>query len=138
MGVTVSITDREGPRVVPDVDIMSSLSSAYNHLRQGKERSTSELSVFIQKEGEQQECLEAMGYQSPTWRLLQSLLSAVKVQGESTVTVSPLIPSAGRGTTRFWGKEKGQTVFLLESLGEEVREECEKVIHTHRDCVVWS
>jgi hypothetical protein len=34
------------------------MSSVYNHLRQGKERSTSELSVLIRKEGEQQERLE--------------------------------------------------------------------------------
>ncbi len=31
------------------------MSSVYNHLRQGKERSTSELSALIRKEGEQQE-----------------------------------------------------------------------------------
>ena len=30
------------------------MSSVYNHLRQGKERSTSELSALIRKEGEQQ------------------------------------------------------------------------------------
>ena len=47
-------------------------------------------------------------------------------------------PSAGRGTTRFWGKEQGPTVFLWESLGEEGREECERVIRTHRDWVVLS
>jgi hypothetical protein len=100
--------------------------SVYNHLRQGKERSTSELSVFILKEGEQQEHLEARGYRSPTWRLLralQSLLSAVQLQGESSVTAPPFFLSAGRGTTRFWGKEQGPTVFLWESLSEEGREE---------------
>ena len=40
--------------------------------------------------------------------------------------------------TRFWGKEQGPTVFLWESLGEEGREECERVIRPHRDWVVWS
>jgi hypothetical protein len=117
------------------------MSSVYNHLRQGKERSTSELRQLIQKEGEQQERLEARGYQSPTWRLLralQSLLSTVQLQGESAVTAPPFFLSAGRGTTRFWGKEQGQTVFLWESLGEEGREECEKAICKHRDWVVWS
>ena len=115
------------------------MSSVYNHLRQGKERSTSELSAFIRKEGEQQERLEARGYRSPTWRLLralQSLLSAVQLQGESSssaVTAPPFFLSAGRGTTRFWGKEQGPTVFLWESLGEEGREECKKAIHKHRD-----
>ena len=60
-------------------------SSTDNHLRQGQERSISELSAFIRKEGEQQERLEAQGYRSPTWRLLralQFLLSAVQLQGE--------------------------------------------------------
>jgi hypothetical protein len=38
------------------------MSSVYNHLRQGKERSTSELSALIRKEGEQQERLEVRGY----------------------------------------------------------------------------
>jgi hypothetical protein len=51
-----------------------------------------------------------MGYQSPTWRLLRGLkflLSAMQLQGESVVTVIPFFPSAGRGTTRFWGTEQG-------------------------------
>ncbi len=52
------------------------MSSTYNHLRQGKERSISELSAFIRKEGEQQERLEARGYRSPTWRLLRAGHSA--------------------------------------------------------------
>jgi hypothetical protein len=51
------------------------MSSVCNHLRQGKERSTSELRSLIRKEGEQQEPLEARGYQSPTWRLLRALQS---------------------------------------------------------------
>jgi hypothetical protein len=98
------------------------MSSVYNHLRQGKERSTSELSVLIRTEGEQQERLEVRGYRSPTWRLLralQSLFSAVQLQGESAVTAPPFFLSAGRGTTRFWGTEQGPTIFLWESLGEE-------------------
>jgi hypothetical protein len=115
------------------------MSSVCNHLRQWGGKSTSELRTLIRAEVVQQERLEAMGYRSPTWRLLralQSLLSAVQLQGESAV--SPFFPSAGRGTTRFWGKEQGRTVFLWESLGEEGREECERVIRTHRDWVVWS
>jgi len=89
-------------------------SSAYNHLRQGRDKSTSELRTLIRAEVAQQDRLEAMGYRSPTWRLLralQSLLSAVQLQGESAVTAPPFFPSAGRGTTRFWGKEQGPTVF---------------------------
>jgi hypothetical protein len=90
------------------------MSSAYNHLRQGKKRSTSELNAFIRKEGEQQERLEVRGYRSPTWRLLralQSVFSAVQLQGESAVTAAPFFSSAGRGTTRFWGTEQGQQFF---------------------------
>jgi hypothetical protein len=74
-----------------------------------------QLKTIIRAEVEQQDRLEAMGYQSPTWRLLralQSLLSAVQLQGESAVTVTPFFPISGRGTTRFWGKEQGPTVFL--------------------------
>jgi hypothetical protein len=107
------------------------MSSVYNHLRQGRGKSNSGLGTLIRAEVEHQEQLEVRGYQSPTWRLLrdlQSLLSAVQIQGESTVTVSPFFSSAGRGTTRFWGKEQGPTVFLWEGLGEEGREECELVI----------
>jgi hypothetical protein len=91
------------------------MSSVYNHLRQGKEKSNSGLGTLIRAEVEHQDCLEAMGYRSPTWRLLralQSLLSAVQIHGESEVSSSPFFPSAGRGTTKFWGEEQGPTVFL--------------------------
>ena len=66
------------------------------------------------------------------------MLSAVQLQGESAVTAPPFFPTAGRGTTRFWGTEQGPTVFLWEGLGEAGREECERVIRAHRDLVVWS
>ena len=75
---------------------------------------------------------------SATILLLQSLLSAVQLQGESAVTAPLFFPSAGRGTTKFWGKRQGPTVFLWESLDEGGREECEKAIHMRRDWVVWS
>ena len=104
-------------------------------------RSASELRTFIRAQVDQQDRLEAMGYRSPTWRLLralQSLLSAVQLQEESAVTSPPFFPRAGRGTIRFWGKEQGPTVFLWESLGEEGREECEQAIRTRKDWVVWS
>ncbi len=61
------------------------MSSIYNHLRQGRDKSISELKLFIRAEVGLQERLETMGYRSPTWRLLwalQSLLSAVQLQGE--------------------------------------------------------
>ena len=82
------------------------MSSIYNHLRQGRDKSINELKFFIRAEVELQECLETMGYRSPTWRLLralQSLLSAVQLLGESAVTAPPFFPSAGRGATQFWG-----------------------------------
>ena len=61
------------------------MSSIYNHLRQGRDKNTSELEMFIRAEVELQERLETLGYRSPTGRLLralQSLLSAVQLQGE--------------------------------------------------------
>ena len=117
------------------------MSSIYNHLRQGRDKSIDELKFFIRAEVELQERLETMGYRSPTWRLLralQSLLSAVQLQGESAVTAPPFFPSAGRGTTQFWGKRQGPAVFLWESLDEAGRKECEETIRTRRDWVVWS
>ncbi len=95
---------------------------SFGFIRQERNRSTSELRTFIRAEVDQQDRLEAMGYRSPTWRLLralQSLLSAVQLQGESAVTAPPSFPRAGRGAIGFWGKEQGPTVFLWESLGEE-------------------
>jgi hypothetical protein len=90
-------------------------------------------SAPIREEVRHQERLEATGYRSPTWkvlRALQSLRLAVQLQGESAVTAPPFFPSAGRGMTRFWGNEQGPTVFLWDGLGEEGREECERVIRT--------
>ena len=117
------------------------MSSTYNHLRQGRDKGIDELKVFIRTEVELQERLEATGYRPPTWRLLralQSLLSAVQLQGESAVTAPPFFPSAGRGTTQFWGKRQGPAVFLWESLDEEGRKECEETMRTRKDWVVWS
>jgi hypothetical protein len=59
------------------------MSSVYNHLMQGRETSNSGLGTLIRAEVEHQDHLELMGYQSPTWRLLQalkSLLSEVHLQ----------------------------------------------------------
>jgi hypothetical protein len=49
------------------------VSSVYSHLRQGGGKNTSELKTLIRAEVEQQERLDAMGYRSPTWRLLRAL-----------------------------------------------------------------
>ena len=97
--------------------------------------------TFIRRKVEHQDRLEATGYRSPTWKILralQPLLLAAQLQGESAVTVPPFFPCAGRGTTRFWGNSQGPTVFLWEGLDEEGREECELVVRTHKDWVVWS
>ncbi len=42
------------------------MSSVYSHLRQGKEKNTSELKTLIRAEVEQQERLEAMGRRLPS------------------------------------------------------------------------
>ena len=113
------------------------MNSTYNHLRQKRRENKSGLGTLIRKKVGHQERLKATGYRSPTWRVLralQFLLLAVQLQGESAVTAPSFFPSAGR----FWGNEHGLTVFLWEGLGEEGREECERVIRTHRDWVVWS
>ncbi len=84
------------------------MSSTYNHLRQKRRENKSGLGTLIREEVGHQERLEATGYRSPTWkvlRALQSLLSAVQLQGESAVTTPPFFPSAGRGTTRFSDNE---------------------------------
>ena len=65
-------------------------------------------------------------------RTLQSLLSAVQLQGESAVMAPPFFPSAGRDTTQFWGKRQGPAVFLWESLDEAGRKECEETIRAAR------
>jgi hypothetical protein len=38
------------------------MSSIYNHLRQGRDKSTSELKMFIRAEVDLQELLKTMGY----------------------------------------------------------------------------
>jgi hypothetical protein len=54
------------------------------------------------------------------------------------VTAPPFFQGGGRGTVWFWGNEQGPTVFLWDGLGEEGREECERVIQTRKYWVVWS
>jgi hypothetical protein len=90
------------------------MSSTYKHLRQGRGKNKSDLGTLIRAQVEFQERLEATGYRSLTWRelrALQSMLSAVQLQEESAVTAAPFFSSAGRGTTRFWGKSKGRQFF---------------------------
>jgi hypothetical protein len=117
------------------------MSSAYNHVRSKRGKDERSMSMFIRKEVEHQERLEAAGYRSPTWRVLralQSLLSATQLQGESAVAAPPFFPNAVRGTVRFWGNEQGPTVYLWDGLDEKGRKECERTIRTRKDWVVWS
>ena len=91
------------------------------------------MAMFIRKEVEHQERLEAAGYLSPTWRVLralQSLLSATQLQGESAVAAPPFFPNAGRGTVRFRHKEcdimDEDALFRLQGAWEnpEQKDEC--------------
>jgi hypothetical protein len=52
------------------------------------------------------------------------------------VTAPPIFPCGQRNS--HGGEEQGPTVFLWDGLGEEGREECERVIQTRTDWVVWS
>ena len=95
------------------------MSSVYNHLRQGKERSTSELSVLIRTEGEQQERLEVRGYRSPTWRLLRRPLSS-SVQVEAQLGSG--VRNRGRQSFcgRAWAKKDEKNVrrrFAITEIG---------------------
>ena len=85
----------------------------YNHVRHKKGVIEQGMEKFIREEVDYQEQLEAAGYRSPTWkvlRVLQSLLAAEQLQGESAVTTPPFFPSAGRGTVQ---EARGPTVFFL-------------------------
>jgi hypothetical protein len=60
------------------------------------------MAMFIRKEVEHQERLEAAGYRSPTWRVLralQSILSATQLQEELALAAPPFFPNAG-GTNK--------------------------------------
>ena len=84
------------------------MSGAYNHVRSKRGKDERSMAMFIRKEVEHQERLEAAGYRSPTWRVLRALKSlhlATQLQGESAVTAPPFFPNAGRGTVWFWGNE---------------------------------
>jgi hypothetical protein len=80
------------------------------------------LMSFVKKEAEYHGKIDAAGYCSPTWRLqraLRDLLNGTYLQGESAVTARPFFDGPGRGASPFWGKAKGPTVILWDSLDEE-------------------
>jgi hypothetical protein len=99
--------------------IWTIMSGAYNHVRSKRGKDERSMAMFIRKEVEHQERLEAAGYRSPTWRVLralQSLLSATQLQGESAAAAPPFFPNVVRGTVRFLRNEQGPIVLLWDGL----------------------
>jgi hypothetical protein len=85
----------------------------------------------VHEETQHQDCIEACGYRSATWRILRALKSvneAKVVLGESAVTAAPFFENAGRPSKPFWGQQQGSKLVLWESLNEEDREACLKVL----------
>jgi hypothetical protein len=100
----------QGPTTCTDVDTSwTIMSSAYNHVRHKKGVIEQGMEKFIREEVDYQEQLEVAGYRSPTWKVLQSLLAAEQLQGESAVTAPHFFPSAGTGTVQFWREARGPT-----------------------------
>ena len=94
------------------------MSITYNDVRSKRGKDERSMAMFIREEVEHQERLEAAGYRSPTWRVLrvlQDLLSATQLQGESAVAALSFFPNAGRGTVRF--KAGGTSKDQLSSCG---------------------
>jgi len=83
------------------------------------------LIATIRKETKRIEGLEEAGYRSPTWAVLQALQqihSATRIGGEAAIFASPLFQSAERGDLLFWGKQKGPTVVIWQSLSKQEKE----------------
>ena len=87
-----------------------------------------------------QEDLEAGGYRSPSWRLLRALKQvrgAKACIGESAVSAAPFFDSAGRPNQPFWGDQIGPRLILWESLDEDEKQECLKLMKTEGNWTVW-
>jgi len=54
------------------------------------------------------------------------------------VNGSSLLPGCRQRNSPVLGNEQGPTVFLWDGLGEEGREECERVIQSRKYWIVWS
>ena len=122
-------------------EIWTIAGSIWHHLSKCTLRREKELRALIYQEVNYQNQVEAEGYRSPTWRMLRALQEvhgATRLQGESAVTAPPFFANAGRGKEVFWGSSDGPTVFLWESLDEDGRKECERVMSERRDWIVWS
>ena len=83
---------------------------------QGRDKSISELKIFIRAEVELQERLETMGYRSPTWRLLRALQSAAAGRVGSYGT--SLLPQCRERHNEILGQKAGANSF---SVGESGR-----------------
>ena len=91
------------------------MSSIYNHLRQGRDKSINELKFFIRAEVELQERLETMGYRSPTWRLLRALQSAAAGRVGSYGT--SLLPQCRERHNEILGQKAGANSFPVGESG---------------------
>jgi hypothetical protein len=94
----------------------------------------------VHEETQHQDCIEACGYRSPTWRVLRALKAIVDanmVIGESAVTAAPFLESAGRQSKPFWGPQQGNRVILWNRLAAGEKEECLKVLQTEANWAIW-
>jgi len=74
-------------------------STTWNHLQTKWQAPPLDLLRLIHEETYHQNILEAIGYRSPTWRILGALQSVIKanvVVGESTIMAAPFFEGAGR------------------------------------------
>jgi len=46
----------------------------------------------------------------------------MRIEGEAAMSAPTFFQSAGRGDLLFWGKKKGPTVVICESLSEQEKE----------------
>jgi hypothetical protein len=102
-------------------------STMWNHLQTMWQALSLDLLRLVHEETHHQNILEAIGYRSPTWRILRALQSIIKanvVVGESTITASPFFEGSGRPSKPFWGPQQGRKVILWESLSPEDQEKC--------------
>ena len=98
------------------------------------------LITTIRKETKRIEELEAAGYRSPMWAVLQALQqinSATNIEGEAAMSTAPFFQSAGRGDLLFLGRREASTVVTWESLSEQEKESWLGEASTMHDWVVW-
>ena len=112
----------------------------WSHLRVKWQGQPLDLLRRINKEVHLQNTLEASGYRSPTWRILQTLNFCSKAKvliGESMVTAAPFFEGAGRPSKPYWGPQQGRRVILWESLSLESQQECLMELQNDAKWVIW-